>query len=70
MFTTYSRSTKESDQAAMCWSLERVSEELRYPQPGGALVAQQLAYVMLVQALRLHLVEGLRSSVGRIFAVG
>lgn len=46
---------RESDKAAMRWSLERMREELRDPQPGGSLIAQQLAYTMLVQALRLHL---------------
>ena len=49
---------KESDKEAMRWSLERMMQELREPQPGGFLVAQQLAYMMLVQALRLHLAEG------------
>ena len=60
---------KESDKTAMRWCLERMSEELRDAQPGGFLVAQQLAYVMLVQALRLHLAEGLRDRVGWIFAL-
>ncbi len=46
---------RESDKAAMRWSLERMREELRNPQPGASLIAQQLAYMMLVQALRLHL---------------
>jgi hypothetical protein len=32
---------KESDKAAMRWSLERMMRELREPQPGGFLVAQQ-----------------------------
>jgi AraC-like DNA-binding protein len=60
---------KESDKAAMRWSLERMREELREPQPGGFLVAQQLAYLMLVQALRLHLAEGLNGGVGWLFAL-
>ena len=60
---------KESDKAAMRWSLERMREELRDPQPGGSLIAQQLAYVMLVQALRLHLAEGARGGVGWLFAL-
>ncbi len=60
---------KESDKAAMRWSLERMMQELREPQPGGFLVAQQLAYMMLVQALRLHLAEGLRGGVGWLFAL-
>ncbi|SNS46967.1 transcriptional regulator, AraC family [Granulicella rosea] len=45
----------EQDKEAMRWSLERMREELRTPRPGGSLIAQQLAYMMLVQALRLHL---------------
>jgi AraC-like DNA-binding protein len=60
---------KESDKAAMRWSLERMREELRDPQPGGALIAQQLAYVMLVQALRLHLADGAKGGVGWLFAL-
>jgi len=60
---------KESDKAAMRWSLERMMQELREPQPGGFLVAQQLAYLMLVQALRLHMAEGLKGGVGWLFAL-
>lgn len=60
---------KESEKAAMRWSLERMMQELRDPQPGGVLMAQQLAYVMLVQALRLHLAEGLSGGVGWLFAL-
>ena len=48
---------RESDKAAMRWSLERLREELRDPQPGSSLIAQQLAYTMLIQALRLHLAD-------------
>ena len=44
-------------------------QELREPQPGGFLVAQHLAYMMLVQALRLHLAEGLKGGVGWLFAL-
>jgi AraC-like DNA-binding protein len=60
---------KESDKAAIRWSLERLMQELREPQPGGILVAQHLAYMMLVQALRLHLAEGLKGGVGWLFAL-
>lgn len=60
---------KESDKAAMRWSLDRMMQELRDRQPGGVLVAQQFAYMMLVQALRLHLAEGLRGGVGWLFAL-
>ncbi len=54
---------READKAAMRWSLERMREELRNPQPGSSLIAQQLAYMMLVQALRLHLTD--TASAGR-----
>jgi AraC-like DNA-binding protein len=54
---------REPDKAAMRWSLERLREELRDPQPGGSLIAQQLAYMMLIQALRLHLADA--ASAGR-----
>jgi AraC-like DNA-binding protein len=60
---------KESDKAAMRWSLEQMRTELREQQPGGFLVGQQLAYMMLVQALRLHLAEGLSGGVGWLFAL-
>jgi AraC-like DNA-binding protein len=60
---------KESDKAALRWSLERMRQELLEPQPGGFLIAQHLAYMMLVQALRLHLAEGLKGGVGWLFAL-
>jgi len=60
---------KEPDKAAMRWSMERMMQELREPQPGGSLVAQHLAYMILVQALRLHLAEGLKGGVGWLFAL-
>jgi AraC-like DNA-binding protein len=59
----------ESDKAAMRWSLDRMAAEVRDPQPGGALIAQQLAFMMLIQALRIHLTEGARSGVGWLFAL-
>ena len=58
---------KEADKAAMRWSLDRMRQELCEPQPGGFLVAQHLAQMMLVQALRLHLAEG--GGVGWLFAL-
>jgi AraC-like DNA-binding protein len=60
---------RESDKAAMRWSLERMREELRDPQPGGSLIAQQLAYMMLIQALRLHLADETKGGVGWLFAL-
>ena len=61
---------KESDKAALRWCLDRMMQELRDPRPGGYLVVEHLAQMMLVQALRLHLTEGLRGGVGWLFALG
>jgi AraC-like DNA-binding protein len=44
-------------------------QELREPQPGSFLVAQHLAHMMLVQALRLHLADGSSGGVGWLFAL-
>lgn len=60
---------KEADRAALRWAIERMREELSEPRPGGGLVAQHLAHLMLVQALRLHLAEGAKGGVGWLFAL-
>ena len=60
---------RESDKAAMRWSLERLREELRDPQPGSSLIAQQLAYMMLIQALRLHLADSTSAGCGWLSAL-
>jgi AraC-like DNA-binding protein len=60
---------KEADKLALRWSIERMMAELREPQPGSFLVLQHLAHMMLVQALRAHLAEGLRGGVGWLFAL-
>ncbi|GAB2175555.1 AraC family transcriptional regulator [Dongia sp. agr-C8] len=60
---------KESDQAALRWSVERMMQELREPRPGSFLVAQHLAHLMLIQALRMHMAEGPRGGVGWLFAL-
>jgi AraC-like DNA-binding protein len=59
---------RESDQAALRWSVERMMQELREGQPGGFLVIQHLAHMVLVQALRLHL-EAAGGGVGWLFAL-
>ena len=58
---------KDADQAALRWALERMMQEMREPRPGGVLVAQHLAHLVLVQALRLHLADGV--GVGWLFAL-
>jgi len=59
----------DTQKATMRWSLERLRDELRDPQPGGSLIAQQLAYTMLIQALRLHLVDPAFRGVGWLAAL-
>ncbi len=60
---------REPDKVVMRWSLERMREELRDPQPGGSLIVQQLAYMMLVQALRLHLTQAASAGPGWLTAL-
>jgi AraC-like DNA-binding protein len=60
---------READKAAMRWSLERLREELRNPQPGSSLIARQLAYTMLIQALRLHLADAASARRGWLSAL-
>jgi len=59
----------QAEQAALRWSVERMMQELREKQPGGVLIAEHLAHMMLVQALRLHLADGARGGVGWLFAL-
>ena len=59
-----------SDRTAMRWSLERLMLELREPRPGGVLVAQQLATVVVVQALRCHLDDTGVGTTGWLSALG
>jgi len=59
----------ESDKAELRWSLERLRQELLDPRPGGTLVAQYLAHMMLVQALRLYLSGGLSGGIGWLCAL-
>ena len=59
----------EECRAALRWSVERTMQELRAQQPGGFLMIQHLAHMMLVQALRLYLAEGSKSTAGWLFAL-
>ncbi|EKT60699.1 AraC family transcriptional regulator [Providencia burhodogranariea] len=56
-----------ADKTAMHWSLEQLAQEVRDPQPGSALVMKQLAYMMLIQALRLYISN--QSGRGWLFAL-
>jgi AraC-like DNA-binding protein len=57
----------ENDREALRWAFDRMRQELLHPQPGGFLIVKQLAYMIFVQALRLHLDEA--KGVGWLFAL-
>jgi hypothetical protein len=58
----------ETEQAALRWSVEWMVKELHDPEPGGFLIAQHLAHMLLVQALRLHMAEGVMNDGGGLWA--
>jgi AraC-like DNA-binding protein len=60
----------EASQAALRWAVEQMMQELRAQQPGGFLIVQHLAHMILVQALRLHMAEQSGTGVGWLFALG
>ena len=60
---------KDADKVTLRWALERMRQELQEAQPGGAVIAQHLAHMILVQALRLYLADGVGRSVGWLFAL-
>ncbi len=57
----------ETDRETLRWAFDRMRQELVNPKPGGFLIVQQLAYMIFVQALRLHLDES--KGVGWLFAL-
>lgn len=58
-----------ADKAAMRSSLDRMRDEVRESRPGGSLVVQQLAYALLIQALRLYVTDDLNRGSGWLFAL-
>ena len=59
----------DSDRVVMRWYLERMMKVLREPQPGGFLLGQHLAQMMLVEALRLYMADKVKGGVGWLFAL-
>ena len=57
----------ETDRETLRWAFDRMRQELADSKPGSSLIIQQLAYMIFVQALRLHLDEG--KGVGWLFAL-
>ena len=60
---------EDRDKTNLRWALEQMRRELLDAQPGGVLVAQHLAHMMLVQALRLYLTGSAGPQVGWLFAL-
>ncbi len=60
---------KESEKASLRWCLERMRQELHDREPGDSLAVQQLASMMLIQALRLHLANEPKGGVSWLFAL-
>jgi len=59
----------ENDKEALRWSLGLMRQELSEPKPGSTLIAQHLAHLILVQALRLYLTENQNQKTGWLFAL-
>jgi AraC-like DNA-binding protein len=59
----------ETGSSRLRWCIERMRDELRDPQPGSGIVAQQLATMVLVQALRGELSSERSDGVGWLFAL-
>ena len=60
----------DAQRESLRWAVERLLREMRDPQPGSTLIAQQVAYTMLVEALRLHAVEGVGKDPGWLSSLG
>jgi len=56
--------------ATLRWCVERMRQELSEAQPGDFIIAQQLAVMVLVEALRRHLSAGAPDGSGWLFALG
>ncbi|WP_296987452.1 AraC family transcriptional regulator [Thalassospira sp. UBA1131] len=55
---------KDSERAALHWSIQRMITELNERKPGSDLIAQHLAHMILVQALRIELTENSNHDLG------
>ena len=59
----------ETQRETLRWAVNRLLREMRNPQPGSTLIAQQIAYTMLVEALRLHLGQDIEKDPGWLAAL-
>ncbi len=61
------RNTTEN--VSLCWTLQRMVDELKRPKPGGVVVAHALARMMLVEALRVHIESSTGGELGVLAAL-
>ena len=59
----------EAQRESLRWAVDRLLREMRDPQPGSTLIAQQIACTMLIEALRLHVSENIEKSPGWLAAL-
>ncbi len=61
---------KPSEEAPVLrWALDRFAAEIRDGKPGGPLIAEHLAHIMLIQVLRLYLASKGSGGAGWLFAL-
>jgi AraC-like DNA-binding protein len=60
---------KDADRATMQWYLERMMKVIREPQPGGVLLGEHLAQMMLIEVLALHMGEPATGTLGWLRAL-
>ena len=65
----YMRVRSEADRSTLRWYLERMMEVAREARPGGVLLGEHLAQMLLIELLRLHLEDSAPSTVGWLFAL-
>jgi AraC-like DNA-binding protein len=64
------RATGQADHAIVRWCIDRLRDEMRNGRPGGDLVAQQIATMLLVQLIRSHLDNAPASAANWLIALG
>lgn len=66
---TIVRLRETADKEGLRWMLERMRTELCQRRPGNTLVAEHLAHLVLIQALRLYIAQGVGRHTGWLFAL-
>jgi AraC-like DNA-binding protein len=58
-----------NEASVLRWALSLFAGEIQKEEPGGSLMAEHLAHVMLIQVLRLHLASADAAGTGWLFAL-